>query len=333
MASVNSVLVLNDKILETVEISGDNIPEALNGEKGFHIYHVRMLTELILKELNRVSDKYSLSDEDIKNIAIASSLHDIGKSKIPESILNFPGKLAPLEYDIIKKHTILGCEMLEEISSSVDEKIINHAKDIARYHHERIDGTGYPYGLKGEDIPISARVVSIADSFDALTSARSYKDAFSQDVALEMIANGMSGVFDDVLVECLINVVNDNELVEIRDRLAKHNRIIAGAYGVAAKRILITGNTGYITEKFIGDAFENINVIVAGPTHLKTKGKIKVYNSKRVPYEKLFETYDFDVVIFLSRELSYNSKAEPDTEKLREILIQLRETDDTNKSA
>ena len=324
MASINSVLVLNtdadNNYLEIVDIPSDNIPDILNGESGFHIYHVRMLTELILRELNNITDKYSLSDDDIMCMSIASSLHDIGKSKIPQSILNFPGKLSPVEYDIVKKHTVLGYEMIDELSGEIEKRIIKHAKDIAKYHHERIDATGYPEGLKGEDIPISARVVAIADSFDALTSNRSYKDAFSQDVAIEMISNGMSGVFDDFLVECLLNVVNNNDLLEIREQLSNANRVVVDPNTLSTKRILLVGNTGYVTKKFIEDAFENNNILIAGPTHLKSKGKIKVYNGIRIPYERIFETYDFDVVIFFARELTYRSTTEPDTENLREIL-------------
>ncbi len=324
MPSVNPVLVMNTeqekKILEIVDIASDEIPDVLNGETGFHIYHVRMLTELILHELATMTDQYALTDEDIRCISIASSLHDIGKSAIPLSILNFPGKLSPIEYDIVKKHTVLGCEIIEDISSDIDERIIKHTKDIAKYHHERIDGTGYPEGLKGEDIPISARVVAIADSFDALTSDRSYKSAFSQDVALEMIANGMSGVFDDVLVQCLLNVVNDNDLLEIRNQIVKKNRVVVDPNTLTTKRILLAGNTGYVTEKFIEDAFENNHVLIAGPTHLCSKGRIKVYNGLCIPYDKIFETYDFDVVIFFARELTYRSHTEPDTEKLRDIL-------------
>lgn len=324
MASLNPVLIYHleseKKYLEIVDISGDNIPETLNGEKGIHVYHVRMLTELILRELIRISDCYQLSETEIMSMSIASSLHDIGKSRIPQSILNFPGKLSPVEYDIVKKHSVFGGEMIDELSDGIDPQIIKYAKEIAKYHHERIDGTGYPEGLKGENIPIAARVVAIADSFDALTTSRSYKEAFSQDVAIEMIANGMSGVFDDVLVECLLNVVNNNDLLEIREQITKHNRIIVDPNTLSTKRILLVGNTGYVTEQFIENTFENNNIIIAGETHLKSKGKIKVYNGKRLPYEKIFETYDFDVVIFFARELTYRSHKEPDTEKLREIL-------------
>ncbi len=324
MASVNPVLIFNmeenSKSFEIQDIATDKIPDMLNGESGFHIYHVRMLTELILRELNNVTDKYSLSDEDIRFMSIASSLHDIGKSKIPKSILDFPGKLSPVEYDIVKKHTVLGYDIIDEISSGIDERIIKHAKDIARYHHERIDGTGYPEGLKGEDIPISARVVAIADSFDALTSSRSYKDAFSQDVAIEMISNGMSGVFDDILVECLLNVVNDNDLLDIRENMTNNKRVVVDPNTLSAKRILIAGNTGYVTEKFIEDAFENNHILIAGETHLKSQGRLKVYNGKSLPYAEIFETYDFDVIIFFAKELTYRTADDSDAEKLREIL-------------
>ncbi len=322
MPSVNSLLVIDaeNKSFEIHDIASDSIPEELNGERGFHIYHVRMLTELILRELINVTDKYDLSEEEIISMSIASSFHDIGKSKIPKSILDFPGKLSPVEYDIVKKHAVLGCEMIGELSSDVDEKIIGYARDIAKYHHERIDGTGYPDGLKGEAIPLCARVVSIADSFDALTSSRSYKDAFSQDVAIEMISNGMSGVFDEELIMCLLNVVNNNELVEIRESLEEKLRLVEDPNTITAKRILLVGNTGYVTKNFVLDTFENSSVILCGETHLKSTGRLKVYTGRELDYDKIFETYDFDVIIFFARELTYKSKDAPDTENLRKVL-------------
>ncbi len=186
----NSVLVLDLKedvnTLQLVNLHENFIPEELNGESGFHIFHVRMLTELILNELKETG-RYSLTDDEINNISVASSLHDIGKSKIPKSILDFPGKLSPIEYDIIKKHSIFGAEIIENCESGqIAPEIKKYAIEIARYHHERYDGTGYPDGLKGEEIPLSAQVVALADSYDALTSNRSYKDAYSQDVAIQM---------------------------------------------------------------------------------------------------------------------------------------------------
>ncbi len=322
MPSVNPLLVIDkeNKSFEICDIASDSIPDELNGENGFHVYHVRMLTELILRELSNITDKYSLSDEEIISMSIASSFHDIGKSKIPKSILDFPGKLSPVEYDIVKKHSVLGCEMIERISSDVDGKIIKYAKDIAKYHHERIDGTGYPEGLKGEEIPLCARVVSIADSFDALTSSRSYKDAFSQDVAIEMISNGMCGVFDEELVHCLLNVVNNNELVEIRESLEEKLRVVVDPNTISAKRILLVGNTAYVTKNFVLDTFENNSVVLCGETHLKSAGRLKVYTGRELDYDKIFETYDFDVIIFFARELTYKTKQAPDAENLRKVL-------------
>ena len=208
MGKSNPVLVMDTAgeaaRLRIEYIENENIPEMLNGESGFHVYHVRMLTELILKQLRKIDSDFTLSEEEISAISIASSLHDIGKSKVPKSILDFPGKLSPVEYDIVKKHSVFGEEIIATASSDMDIRIVSYAKEIARSHHERYDGSGYPDGLKGDEIPLCAQVVSLADAFDALTSARSYKKAFSQDVAIEMIANGMCGVFDIHLIECLM---------------------------------------------------------------------------------------------------------------------------------
>lgn len=192
MTNNSSVLVFlangEDNAVQMRTFDEKNMPKELNGESGFHIYHVRMLTKLILNQL-RETEGFSLSEESIEAISVASSLHDIGKSRIPKSILDFPGKLSPLEYDIVKKHTTFGAQIIEGCSmDSVSDEIKKYAKEIALYHHERYDGTGYPEGLKGEQIPLSAQVVSLADAYDALTSNRSYKDAFSQDVAIQMIA-------------------------------------------------------------------------------------------------------------------------------------------------
>ena len=210
MANENTILVLDGEgdiqRLKLETVSENNIPETLNGESGFHIYHVRMLTELILTQLKKQGN-CSLPDEDVQAIAITASLHDIGKSQIPKSILDFPGKLSPVEYDIVKKHSVFGETIINELEfGGMAPKIRTYAADIARAHHERYDGTGYPDGLKGDAIPLSAQVVSLADSYDALTSNRSYKDAFSQDGAVQMIASGMCGVFNEVLIDCLLKV-------------------------------------------------------------------------------------------------------------------------------
>ena len=146
-------------------------------------------------------------------ISTASALHDIGKVGINTFILNKPGILTPEEYEVMKKHTLIGEHILKsgELSESREEPLLETAAEICRWHHERYDGSGYPDGLSGEEIPIAAQVVSIADVFDALMSKRSYKEALSAEVALRMIENGECGSFNPVLIECLKQAVGKLE--------------------------------------------------------------------------------------------------------------------------
>lgn len=189
-----------------VDILG-HIVEFRNGESGIHIIHVRTLTEVFLRQLQQKSDKYKLSQEDISLISTASALHDIGKIVVNEQILNKPGRLTPEEYEVIKSHSIKGAEMLQNISAYQDEPLVKTAYEICRWHHERYDGRGYPDGLKGDEIPISAQIVALADVYDALTSDRCYKKAFSQETAVQMIIDGQCGAFNPMLLECLTEVV------------------------------------------------------------------------------------------------------------------------------
>ncbi len=320
----NTVLVYNstenENKIHFSEIDENSVPEELNGESGFHIYHVRMLTELILNQFNE-SSSAPLSEEEIQAISAASSLHDIGKSKIPKSILNFPGKLSPLEYDIVKKHATFGAEIMESCDfDTPDPKIKKHAVEIARYHHERYDGTGYPDGLKGEEIPLAAQVVALADSYDALTSNRSYKEAFSQDVAIQMISSGMCGVFREDLIECLMKVVNHSSLVALRELLYKNRSVVSSNIGFAPERVLCIGNTEYLTESFITEAFPGSKVTVVGNTVLGSADKIKLFRIKKPSIQAIFETYDFDVVVYFSGDLSYQTTEKNDAEELREVL-------------
>lgn len=323
------ILVLEEldgvDVLSVQNIDDDQIPESLNGESGFHMFHVRMLTELILEQVRRDSRYRSLSDEDVSAIAIASATHDVGKKRIPKSILEFPGKLSPLEYDIVKKHAALGAELLLDAESDgVDPKVLKYAAEIARSHHERFDGTGYPDGTSGQSIPISAQVVSLADAFDALTSSRSYKDALSQDVAIEMISNGMCGVFDPVLVECLLSVVNHKVLMSIRERVQKERAVVADPTVFVPKRVLLIGNTGYLTEKFIDETFYSSHVTIVGDSMLHSKPGLKVYNIKNPRIDSIFETYEFDVIIYFANELSFLAKEVSDVETLRTVLQQTK---------
>ena len=179
------------------------IVEFRNGESGLHVIHINLITQLLLEQLVKKTGKYQLSWEDRLLIATASALHDIGKIGIDEKILNKPGKLTKEEFEIMKTHTLIGAQMLDNLDMYRNEKLLKLAYEICRWHHERYDGKGYPDGLVGEEIPISAQVVSLADVYDALVSERVYKKAFSHEKALEMIRNGECGTFNPLLLQCM----------------------------------------------------------------------------------------------------------------------------------
>jgi len=179
------------------------IVEFRNGESGRHVIHINLITQLLLEQLVKKTGKYQLSWEDRFLIATASALHDIGKIGIDERILNKPGKLTKEEFEIMKAHTLIGAQMLDNLDMDRNEKLLKLAYEICRWHHERYDGKGYPDGLVGEEIPISAQVVSLADVYDALVSERVYKKAFSHEKALEMIRNGECGTFNPLLLQCM----------------------------------------------------------------------------------------------------------------------------------
>lgn len=189
-----------------------HIVEFRNGESGLHVLHISFLTKLLLQHLIQKTDRYDLTQSEISLITIASALHDIGKICVPDAILNKPGKLTKEEFDEMKKHTTFGESLLCEIPLYNDEPLVKVARSICRWHHERYDGKGYPDGLKGEEIPIAAQVVSVADVYDALTSERCYKKAFSHEKAMQMILNGECGTFSPLLLECLTDI--QSEIVE-----------------------------------------------------------------------------------------------------------------------
>ena len=180
-----------------------NVVEIRNHESGDHIRNIRRITELLLHQLVQKTKAYHLSEEDIALIKTASSLHDIGKITIPEEILNKPGKLTKEEFEIMKTHSAAGAQILEQMKYGQDKPLYRYALEICRWHHERWDGHGYPDGLMGEEIPISAQIVAIADVYDALTSERCYKKACDHTTAINMILNGECGAFNPLLLECL----------------------------------------------------------------------------------------------------------------------------------
>ena len=190
-----------------------HIVEFRNGESGLHVLHINTITKCLLEQLVRVTDEYSLSPVDISLISTASALHDIGKISISDSILNKPGRLTEEEFEEIKTHTVIGVNMLSDLPIEQQEApLVKVASEICRWHHERYDGKGYPDGLKGEEIPIAAQVVSLADVYDALISERCYKKAYSYKKALNMILEGQCGAFNPTLLLCL---------QEISERLEK----------------------------------------------------------------------------------------------------------------
>lgn len=208
-----------------------HIVEFRNGESGMHVLNVQAMTEMILTHLVRITDQYHLTSEDISLISMASSLHDIGKIAIPEEILNKPGRFTDEEFEIMKTHSAVGAQMLDELELYKEEKLVRVAHDICRWHHERYDGRGYPDGLKGDEIPISAQVVALADVYDALTSPRVYKPPFSHEEALRMIRDGECGTFNPLILECLTAVADD-----LKNRL---NRGVTGReISVDAARLL-----------------------------------------------------------------------------------------------
>ena len=183
-----------------------NILGSRNSESREHILHIKTATEMMLRELVKVTDAYPLTETEIALIATVSSLHDIGKIGIPEEILNKPGRLTDEEYKIMKTHSELGAAMIKDMAFPQDHPLVHTAWEICRWHHERWDGRGYPDGLKGDEIPICAQVVSVVDVYDALTSERCYKKAYDHDTAIQMILDGQCGQFNPILLKCLKNL-------------------------------------------------------------------------------------------------------------------------------
>ena len=221
------------------------IVEFRNGESGPHVLHIQTLTRLLLERLVQKTGQYGLSWSEQYMISMASALHDIGKIGIDEKILNKPGKLTKEEFDIMKTHTLIGATMLENLKMYQGEILLEVAYQICRWHHERYDGKGYPDGLVGEEIPISAQVVSLADAYDALISDRVYKKAYSHEQAVKMILNGECGAFNPVLLECLTDIqdhlkeVVNSDFVDNFD--AEDNIELAGSHRSETENISVGG--------------------------------------------------------------------------------------------
>ncbi len=199
----------SDSIRKNSQVMIDTLSSVIeyrSSEAGNHVLRIRKFTKILLEELSKIHPEYELSDAVIEMISSASALHDIGKISIPDSILNKPTKLTPEELKVMQSHTTAGSELLENIKLMTDVELVKYIHNIVLYHHERWDGSGYPTGLKGDNIPICAQAVGLADAYDALTTKRVYKPAFSHDTAVNMIVNGECGIFGPKLIECFKRV-------------------------------------------------------------------------------------------------------------------------------
>lgn len=180
-----------------------NIIEFRNGESGEHVRQIRQLTELLLERLGEETAEYALGQSDILRISLAAAIHDIGKIAVPNEILNKYGKLTEAEFSVMKEHTLIGASMVRELPLDQEEPLVKTAYEICRWHHERYDGRGYPDRLKGEEIPISAQVVGLADVYATMTTDRVYQKARSHEEVMELILSGKCGAFNPVLLKCL----------------------------------------------------------------------------------------------------------------------------------
>ena len=198
------ILNLNYSIIESLSTA----IEFRSGESGEHVKRIRRLTRLLLEALGRTGKKeYAFSDREIQEISQASIMHDVGKIAISDLILNKPGRLTDEEFEIMKSHTVMGCQVLEQIPQYKNNRLYQYAYDICRHHHERWDGKGYPDGLKGREITVWSQVVSVADVFDALTNKRVYKPAIPVPEAMDMIFTGQCGAFNPELLEALEKIL------------------------------------------------------------------------------------------------------------------------------
>ncbi len=204
----------------------DNMVDALstvieyrNLESGLHVKRIRNFTRILLEEVMGHLPEYDLTEAQVTMISSASALHDVGKIGIPDAILTKAGNLTPEEWEVMKTHSLLGCKMLDTLTTTVEREYLRYAYNICRYHHERWDGSGYPDGLKEDEIPICAHVVGLADCYDALTSKRVYKDACSHTQAMNMILGGECGAFSPRLLECFKNA--EGRLAQLNEEYAE----------------------------------------------------------------------------------------------------------------
>ncbi|MDY5509352.1 HD domain-containing phosphohydrolase [Dysosmobacter sp.] len=212
LVQAQKIIDLNQGMIESLAAA----IEFRNGESGQHVRRIHDITKSLLSDTDLGA---GLSKEQIQQIAQASIMHDVGKIAIPDAILNKPGRLTPEEFEIMKTHTTQGGFLLEKIPQLRENGVYHYAYDIARHHHERWDGRGYPDGLKGDEISLGAQIVSLADVYDALSCKRVYKDAFPRERVLQMIRDGECGVFNPELLDRFFSVEEELQRMYQRDKL------------------------------------------------------------------------------------------------------------------
>lgn len=210
--SVEKMSRLGGKMVETLA----TLIEFRDCESGEHVKRIRHITQTLMTKVSEMFPEYYVNKAGIEKIAMASVLHDVGKIAIPDNILKKPGRLSPDEFEIMKIHTVKGCDILAEMPTDImDHEVYRYSYDICRHHHERWDGHGYPDGLVGDEVSVWAQVVAVADVFDALTSTRVYKPAYSNEKAIEMINNGECGVFNPKVLKAFNEIVP--QIIKERD--------------------------------------------------------------------------------------------------------------------
>ena len=212
LVQAQKIIDLNQGMIESLAAA----IEFRNGESGQHVRRIHDITKSLLSDTDLGA---GLSKEQIQQIAQASIMHDVGKIAIPDAILNKPGRLTLEEFEIMKTHTTQGGFLLEKIPQLRENGVYHYAYDIARHHHERWDGRGYPDGLKGDEISLGAQIVSLADVYDALSCKRVYKDAFPRERVLQLIRDGECGVFNPELLDRFFSVEEELQRMYQRDKL------------------------------------------------------------------------------------------------------------------
>lgn len=250
------------------------VAEFRNEESQAHVHSVRIITEILLKALSEKDKSYGLGPRKIAEISNAAAMHDVGKIAIPEEVLNKPGRLTDEEYNIMKEHSVHGARMFENLPAGSGTRMLSYAHDICRWHHERWDGKGYPDGLKGNEIPISAQIVSLADVYDALTSERVYKPAFSHEQALKMINNGECGQFNPQLLICL-----NEQAGMLQEQIHKYVN----------------------QEEALFDISEVSNDVIENGTDISSKRSIELLEQERTKYQFLAALSD-EIIIEYTRD-------------------------------